>query len=72
MRHLILICGLLLAGCDVCADYCAAECACAGDDSDACNESCSEALSIYSGSFRTDECQQRLDSLEDACEEATP
>jgi|GEM_PF-3086822 len=59
----------LLAGCDVCTDYCATECACAGDESEACADTCLETMDVYSGDFRTAECTQRLEDLNDTCEE---
>jgi hypothetical protein len=59
----------LLSGCDVCDDYCATECACAGDDSEACTTTCLETMDVYSGDYRTDECASRLESLNDVCEE---
>ena len=60
----------LMAGCDVCEDYCATECACAGDESEACTTSCLDTMNVYSGEYRTDECTQRLDTLNETCEES--
>ncbi|MCO4773693.1 MAG: hypothetical protein KDA24_26920 [Deltaproteobacteria bacterium] len=59
----------LLAGCDVCSDYCATECACAGDESETCASVCLDTMDVYSGDYRTSECEQRLDVLNETCEE---
>jgi len=72
MTPRVLICLValsLFAGCDVCADYCATECACAGDESAACSDTCLDTMDVYSGDYQVDECTARLETLEDTCEE---
>ncbi len=58
---------LTLTACSPCGDYCATQCECDGDGSDACVEGCLETMDLYSPDVRQDECAERLDVLEEEC-----
>lgn len=58
---------LLLAACDPCSDYCAAECECSSSEDAACEETCLTTMDLYTGPERGDECAERFDALEETC-----
>jgi hypothetical protein len=58
---------LALSGCDPCPTYCSEECACAGDDSEACVDACLSTMDVYSEDAREAECSERLQALQADC-----
>ena len=58
---------LLLAACDPCSDYCAAECECSASAVAGCEETCLTTMDLYTGPERADECAERQDALEETC-----
>ena len=58
---------LALSGCSTCPTYCSEECACAGDDSDQCVDTCLQTMDVYSGDAREAECSERLQELQAEC-----
>lgn len=66
-RSILLLLSFLLAACDPCSDYCAAECECSSAAAEGCEEACLTTMDLYSGPERADECDARLTVLQETC-----